>query len=153
MVRKLQNLKQNGALLVEFALILPLFCMLVFGAIFGGMMIHDYSKLNDLARAAARYGAVETSGGNADTDENPETDSQKIANVKAYLRTHGDELLILYRVNGYSVTADTGDEIAGEPAINVVVTAERIGDIPLIVDSLLPKEISSSLKMRIENPE
>ena len=50
--------KQKGQALVEFALILPFFLLLVFGLIYSGMLFHDYSTLSTIARTAARDKAI-----------------------------------------------------------------------------------------------
>jgi Flp pilus assembly protein TadG len=60
---KLRN--NNGQSLVEFALILPLFMLIVLGIFDFGRAIYGYSALHNAAREGARYGAVhpcDTSG-------------------------------------------------------------------------------------------
>jgi Flp pilus assembly protein TadG len=53
----------QGAAAVEFALLLPLFLMLCFGSISGGIVFNDKLSLTQGVREAARYGATYTSGG------------------------------------------------------------------------------------------
>lgn len=48
----------EGAALVEFALILPLLVVLLLGTITAGLSINDELQLNHSARDAARYGAT-----------------------------------------------------------------------------------------------
>ena len=50
--------KQKGQVIIEFALILPLFIILLFGIIYCGMLFYDYSTLSNVARAAARERAI-----------------------------------------------------------------------------------------------
>ncbi len=50
--------KQRGQIIVEFALILPLFLLLVFGIFYSGMLFYDYSTLSNVARSAAREAAI-----------------------------------------------------------------------------------------------
>lgn len=50
--------KRKGQVIVEFALILPLFLLMLFGIIYSGMMYHDYSTLSNIARASAREAAI-----------------------------------------------------------------------------------------------
>ena len=50
--------REGGAVLVEFALVLPLLLMLVFGIISFGIVFHHKLSLGDGAREAARYGAT-----------------------------------------------------------------------------------------------
>ena len=47
-----------GQSLVEFALILPLFMLIIFGIFDLGRAIYAYSALHNSAREGARYGAV-----------------------------------------------------------------------------------------------
>ena len=50
--------KNKGQSLVEFALILPFFLLLVFAIIYGGMLFHDYSTVSNVARSIARERAI-----------------------------------------------------------------------------------------------
>ena len=143
-------LKQKGAVLVEFVIVLPLFLLMLFVMIYGGMLMHDYNGLNELTRAAARYGVVEASGDNSTTSEGS-TDTVKIAAVKKYIKDNGSNFLIIYEIkdNGVSVSASESDKIGDDAAMSVSVTAERL-DVPIIVKDVMPDKISSTLKMRIE---
>jgi Flp pilus assembly protein TadG len=49
---------ERGAALVEFALILPVFMMLVLGMFSGGLAYNHQSSLANAAREAARYGVT-----------------------------------------------------------------------------------------------
>ena len=53
--------KQKGQVLVEFALVLPFFLLLIFGIIYSGMLFYDYSTLSNVARSAARERAISPS--------------------------------------------------------------------------------------------
>ncbi len=50
--------KQRGQILIEFALILPLFLLMIFGIFYSGMLFYDYSTLSNVARSAARETAI-----------------------------------------------------------------------------------------------
>ena len=54
--------KHKGQSVVEFALVLPLFLMMIFGIIYSGMMYHDYSTISNIARASTREAAVFAGG-------------------------------------------------------------------------------------------
>ena len=142
--------KVKGAVLVEFAIVLPLFLLMLFVMIYGGMLMHDYNGLNELTRAAARYGVVEASGDNTTTPEGS-TDTVKVAAVKKYIKDNSNNFLIIYEIkdNGVNVSAGVSDKIGTDDALNVTVTAERL-DVPVIVEDVMPEKISSTLKMRIE---
>ena len=53
--------REKGQVLVEFALALPMFLMLVFGIMYSGMLFYDYSTLSNTARSAARERAITAS--------------------------------------------------------------------------------------------
>ena len=50
--------RQKGQVIIEFALILPLFIILLFGIIYCGMLFYDYITLSNIARSAAREAAI-----------------------------------------------------------------------------------------------
>lgn len=52
--------KQKGQSIVEFALVLPLLMLFVFGLVYFGMVLADYLALSNLARISAREAAVIT---------------------------------------------------------------------------------------------
>ncbi len=56
--RRVASGSERGASLVEFALILPLLLLLVFGIISFGLMFHAKLSITDGAREAGRYGAT-----------------------------------------------------------------------------------------------
>lgn len=49
---------QTGQTATEFALVLPVFCLLLFGVIQFGILYKDYVTLTDAVRAGARTAAV-----------------------------------------------------------------------------------------------
>ena len=53
--------KHKGQVIVEFALILPLFLLIMYGIIYSGMLFYDYSTLSNIARASAREAAISDS--------------------------------------------------------------------------------------------
>ena len=139
----------RGSALIEFVIIMPLFFLMLFGMLYGGIMLHDYNGLNELTRAAARAGAIEqTDDGNKAEEDNTESPTKKVARVKKFITDNGNNYLLLYAVAKIEVK-DT-EKINAEDAIIVSVSANRTDDIPLIVEDLLPKTISSSMSMRIE---
>lgn len=141
----------RGTALIEFVIIMPLFFLMLFGMLYGGIMLHDYNGLNELTRAAARAGAIEqTDDGNKAEEDNTESPTKKVARVKKFITDNGNNYLLLYEVDNDDVSVTDNAQINGEDAIQVVVSATRTEDIPLIVVDLLPETISSSMSMRIE---
>ena len=49
---------QKGQSVVEFALVLPIFLLLVYGVFYMGMIFADYITLNDVARSSAREASI-----------------------------------------------------------------------------------------------
>jgi Flp pilus assembly protein TadG len=50
--------EQRGQTMVEFAIVLPILCLLLFGAIQFGILFNNYVTLTDAVRAGARKAAV-----------------------------------------------------------------------------------------------
>ena len=135
----------RGTALIEFVIIMPLFFLMLFGMLYGGIMLHDYNGLNELTRAAARAGAIEQTDDGNKVDEG---NTKKVARVKRFITDNGNNYLLLYAVN--TIVVNDTVKINEEDAIIVSVSANRTDDIPLIVEDLLPETISSSMSMRIE---
>ena len=139
----------RGTAIIEFVIVMPLFFLMLFGMLYGGIMLHDYNGLNELTRAAARAGAIEqTDDGNKAEEDNTESPTKKVARVKKFITDNGNNYLLLYAVN--TIVVNDTVKINEEDAIIVSVSANRTDDIPLIVEDLLPETISSSMSMRIE---
>src|SRR5437016_10862548 len=49
---------EKGQTMVEFAIVLPILCLLLFGVIQFGILFNDYVTLTDAVRAGARKAAV-----------------------------------------------------------------------------------------------
>lgn len=50
--------KQRGQTLIEFALVFPLFLLIIFGTVYVGLLYGDYLTYSDMTRAAAREAAI-----------------------------------------------------------------------------------------------
>lgn len=57
---------QRGQTMVEFAIVLPIFLLLLLGIAQGGIAFNNYIQLTDAARAGARYGAPLACSGSCD---------------------------------------------------------------------------------------
>lgn len=137
-------MQKRGALMVEFAIILPIFLLLFIGMIYTAMFIFDYTRLNDLARSAARYGTVQASG---DYDKN--NPNKKIQKVKEYIKENKNNL-ILYDLPDTDINVSIVS-IANEDSIQVELVAKKTDKIPVAIDEILPEDIKSILNMRIES--
>jgi Flp pilus assembly protein TadG len=63
-MKKTDMKNERGQTMTEFALILPLLVVLLFGIIQFGIIFNDYVTLTDAARAGARTGAVSRGNSN-----------------------------------------------------------------------------------------
>ena len=141
----------RGTAIIEFVIVMPLFFLMMFGMLYGGIMLHDYNGLNELTRAAARAGAIEqTDDDTKEEEENAESPTKKVARIKKFITDNGNNYLLLYSVVENTIVVKDDEKINEEDAIIVSVSANRTDDIPLIVEDLLPQTISSSMSMRIE---
>ena len=135
--------KQRGQVIVEFALILPLFLLMIFGLIYSGMLFYDYSTLSNVARSAAREAAIEstiTDGGAAITANYYSTQDHEF---NQGLITH------LYKPK---VTNGTDEAFKIELPSNsndiiVTITMQLNVSFPL-VDLVLPEEYQIKYHMR-----
>ena len=50
--------RRRGATVVEFAIVLPVLSLLLFGTIIGGLGVFRYQRIANMARDASRYAAV-----------------------------------------------------------------------------------------------
>lgn len=142
---------KRGTAIIEFVIIMPLFFLMLFGMLYGGIMLHDYNGLNELTRAAARAGAIEqTDDDTKEDEENAESPTKKVARIKKFITDNGNNYLLLYSVVENTIVVKDDEKINEEDAIIVSVSANRTDDIPLIVNDLLPETITSSMSMRIE---
>lgn len=141
----MQN-KNRGAAMVEFALVVPFFFMLISCIIYGAMVMHDINNLNEVTRAAARYAAVQDSG----IEVNEKRDA-----VITYIQD--SQNLFLYKIpTKTQITIITDepvklgkDDTTGEKAVKVTVKAQMKDGLPTFLKSM--ETISSSITMRRED--
>ena len=154
--------KQRGASMVEFALILPGFLLLMCLVIYGGMWMYAQNTLNEIARNAVRYGAVEAAAATQEGvdygDNAPTSNAIREKNVKKFAEEAASESLILYSIDTSKATHkdNLGAKaevvtVNNEDSIQVELKAGLIKDnLPPLIDGFLPDPISSKMIMRIE---
>ena len=154
--------KQRGASMVEFAIILPGFLLLMCWVIYGGMWMYAQNTLNEIARNAVRYGAVEAAAATQEGvdygDNAPTSDAIREKNVKKFAEEAASESLILYSIDTSKAThkdnlGATAEVVTvnAEDSIQVELKAGLIEDnLPPLIDGFLPNYISSKMIMRIE---
>ena len=154
--------KQRGASMMEFALILPGFLLLMCLVIYGGMWMYAQNTLNEIARNSVRYGAVEAAAATQEGvdygDNAPTSDAIREKNVKKFAEEAASESLILYSIDTSKAThkdnlGATAEVVTvnAEDSIQVELKAGLIEDnLPPLIDGFLPDDISSKMIMRIE---
>ena len=108
--------------MTEFALILPILALLLFGVIQFGIVFNNYMTVTDAARAGARVGAVSKDkpdpAGTAataayDSAENLNADDLDVAVVASPAWTHGSEVAVTvsypYQVSLLGFVVASGD--------------------------------------------
>lgn len=125
---------RRGQAFVEFAVILPIFFLMLYALAYLGMFLHDYLALNDLTRDIARKEAVGIS----------------FADIKQNYRER-TFLTGIYSFNPDDVTVTTdAEEIGGGQQVTVTLTATVNVAENSFWGEVLPPTISSSLTMRKE---
>ena len=151
----MQN-KNRGAAMVEFAIVVPFFFMLMLSIIYGALVMHDINSLNEITRNATRYGAVIESG---------VSDDDKRTAIVSFVKEKANASMFLYSVkNGtdvnmgdseISIGNDSSNSSSKDKAISVTVTAtmDETGMPSLFMDYFPDdlKTISSTLTMRKED--
>jgi Flp pilus assembly protein TadG len=88
MMKKMLNIRgQKGAAAIEFAIVLPVLVLLLFGTIEFGLLLYNQQVMTNASREGARFGIV---------SQTPRKTSQEISNVVANycggrLITFGDD--------------------------------------------------------------
>ena len=80
-VQRLRSKKEEGAGLVEFALLAPLFVMLLFGLLEFGLALYNKGVVTNASREGARFGVVYATP--------RKTEGEIIARVQEYLTKSG----------------------------------------------------------------
>jgi TadE-like protein len=104
---------ERGVAIVEAAFVIPIFLLLVFGLIEGGLYMNDYLGVSHSVRAGARASSAMGSVGNADL--------YTVVNVSresAAIRDDQIDYIVVYKATGFgsapSATCQAGTPVAGE---------------------------------------
>lgn len=131
--------KCKGQVIVEFALILPLFLLIMYGIIYSGMMFHDYSTLSNVARASAREAAI--SGDSKDV-------GQRYTTIEEHYKEQFNSLLTSFyvaqdRTNPLKIVQATNDSIQSTIIMQLNVSG-------YFVEMILPPTFGVQYYMRKE---
>jgi len=128
MVKKKFIFNQKGAAAVEFAIVLPILIMLVFGIVEFGIAYNNWISLTHAARHGARIAAVE--------------DYESIEDFENKVRESSPTVTI------ETITLSGQDGNIGDPVV-VTVTGEVLNIIIPLVGSW-PVQLNSEATMRLE---
>ena len=131
--------RHKGQVIVEFALILPFFLLIMFGIIYSGMMFHDYSTLSNIARASAREAAI--SGISPDSENRYKTIELK----------YKDQIKTL--MTSFYVVQDENNPIKIEQATNDSISSTIIMKVSVsgyFLDMILPPTFGVQYYMKKE---
>jgi Flp pilus assembly protein TadG len=111
---------ERGQALIEFALVLPLVLLLVFGVIDVGRAVNYWNDTTHLANEAARYAAVNNCPGCTDinTFVKNNAGSDELKNGGGSIDTPGVDVCIWFPMNAGAITVPVGQPV------EVVVTAK-----------------------------
>ena len=130
--------KQNGQVIVEFAIVLPLFLFLVFGLIYSGMLFHDYTSISNMARSAAREAAV--------------TDGVDYSGIESFYSQQGSiTLTSLYKAQSFDIWKGINNDNPKE--VYVKITMKRTPDASAIMNMVLPQTFDIVYFMKKETTE
>lgn len=109
---------QKGQSVVEFAIVLPLFLLLVFGICYFGMIFADYLTLSNVARSSAREAAILEDSVYQKSKYTTIIENEKYKNIKlladlySWDSTKSNNFAIIYKDHNVIVTirTDTNDK-------------------------------------------
>jgi Flp pilus assembly protein TadG len=123
---------ERGQTMTEFAFVLPILCVLLFGIIQFGIIFNNYVALTDAARAASRKGAV------ARNSSDPQGDCQATGYAAGTnLKNPGTDF-VLTCSSSWTIGSD------------VTVTASYPYDINLLGWVVASGQLNTTMKERVE---
>jgi Flp pilus assembly protein TadG len=132
---------QNGAAMVEFAIVLPVLLMLIFGMIEFSVMLYDKAMLTNASREGARLGILYDFPDRITTAEMNTT-------VDNYLQNH---LISLGGASTWSTSVSGSCTAAGDPITVTVTYPYNFLVLPNFVTSLGPQlTLGATTTMRCE---
>lgn len=133
--------RENGAALVEFALLAPLLIILVMGIIEFGWLFAQMNEIRHVAQEGARWGAV----------SHPEVDgigSEDWGDLSARACAAAN----LPSGTTVAVTGSEGGGTKGDTAtVTVTAMVESLSNLPLIT-TFLPTTLTNTATFRLEQP-
>jgi Flp pilus assembly protein TadG len=128
------NRSEQGASLIEFAILAPFLILLLFGIIEFGWLFGQYNDVRHGAREGARFAAVNAGDNTAIKDS--------VCSAMEGL-TAG--------MTSISVSVTDGVNVGSQGNITVTAQVTSLSGLPLIT-SFLPSQLSSTVAFRLEQP-
>jgi len=137
--------KQRGQVIIEFALILPLFLLMIFGLIYSGMLFYDYSTLSNVARSAAREAAIteNVTAGNVSTI----TGHYYNTSTKKFQGGLITSLYVPKQDDGFQILLGDQSDATKKDDIEVTIAMQLNTSLPWI-EIVLPQEFTIRYHMR-----
>ncbi len=129
-------MKQKGQDIIEFALLLPLFMMLLYGMMYASFFYGDYMTISGIVRSAAREAAVV--GEYTTTSDGQTIDNyENIKNTYVKVLTNTQMTTHLYGFQGMTIEATGTNPTDGAPANSVKVSAHmKLTDDVLLIRAM-----------------
>ena len=135
--------KENGQSMVEFAIILPVLLLIVFGVIDFGWLFYNQSALNNSAREGARYAVVNTA------IEVGHTAAERDADIRAKVLAVSPSSITTDMVTTITYS-DTNNNLLGDVTILVTTNVKILTPLMGIFSSNQQKAIHAHVTMRVE---
>ncbi len=132
-------MKQKGQDIIEFALLLPLFMMLLYGMMYASFFYGDYMTISGIVRNAAREAAVvsEYNEDEKDITGSPINNYDKIRDTYVRVLNNTQMTTHLYAFQGMTITSTGVNPADGEPANSVKVVAHmKLTDDVLLIRAM-----------------
>lgn len=129
--------KENGAAIVEFALLLPVLVIIVFGIIYFGPVFNNYIAIDHAARDGARLLAVKAKfdeSGNIDSD-GEFTEDRLVKNIENNLPEYVKNPSYWGHLESLKVTINNPEPHVIGAEASIEVRGEFILNIPLVFEN------------------
>lgn len=133
---------RRGASAVEFALLLPLFLLLVFGIIEFGLLMKDYLTVSHAAREAARYASVMSAFSTAAVQ------NKAVSTATGIPLSGGNVTVSCYGDDG--TTIDPSGGVPSGARIDVEVTYDHPLVARFVLNGISTKRVVGHMSMRRE---
>jgi Flp pilus assembly protein TadG len=142
---------RGGQALVEFALVLPVFLLIVFGVIDAGRLIFTYNEVSNAARAGARVAIVNQSTSGTNTCDTTSATAYPLGCALASgvgAPIQAADVSVTYR-NATDTAACASPTKIGCIAV-VTVGAQWTAITPILGQIIGPKTVTSTTKIPVE---